>query len=753
MSDDELRSELNHLADRVEVSPVTLDQVQARGRRRTRYQRGAVLVAAFALVVGGTVAVTSITGDGDGEGDVATEETDADVTNADGATGDDTDGGADGADAEEADRAELETATTTTIPIESLLADGGIDAFSEFSDGPPQVVAWGEGFLSFGSRWIETDSDLLASEFGTTEVADAFSQEVIDAIESAGDVSLESEEVEAALEAAGVIDEASQVVFDDPEVMEWFMDNVSGGRTETTASFSTDGVDWTPLEDFAWPGGGGWVPQLASNGRHLVAAVTDFGSFRPGAVAPTQTVSVHITSDLVNWIEVPLPIDQADLSPYLQANLSPGELALGDQGWYLAVSSWQWLDIRTALPAEVLAEVDENFYSLEPTPAGIEIQDWSVEPTAGPTPTTTTTLAADTDAAPSPDDAAPVDAAPFEQYEPVVVRTVPWSDMPFTYADYQGYNSADSAQQWAFTGDFEGNLVTADVPGDPEDISRVVATEDGFFMAVTDYAVAEGANDLGFENAEPPVLRGFTSPDGRQWNETDLGLGEGVWLDSMAAVQDGILLSVSGTLGGQRYYLGEADGTGFAPVEGPGLDDVWVWFESTGGGHGVAAVVDVGQTIAPEYVAWTASFTYEGDDIEIVTDAEGTQSLSIVRNGETVIERTIRTYEEQLWEWVDDGIRFVDPDGVVEIEVPYDVAEVEIFQKETEAWEATWNDDPYEPDYRLVATRDGRSWIVVELSATDTGFSEYSWLGQPAINGDTVVVFDQAGNPLAVPLS
>ena len=59
MSDDELRTELNGLADQAEISTVSLDEVQARGRRRTLYQRGAVVLAAFALVVGGTYAVTS----------------------------------------------------------------------------------------------------------------------------------------------------------------------------------------------------------------------------------------------------------------------------------------------------------------------------------------------------------------------------------------------------------------------------------------------------------------------------------------------------------------------------------------------------------------------------------------------------------------------------------------------------------------------------------------------------------------------
>ena len=63
MSDDELRSELADLAGRTEIESVPLHDVQTRGRRRAVARRGGLVLAGFALVVGGTVAVTSIGGD------------------------------------------------------------------------------------------------------------------------------------------------------------------------------------------------------------------------------------------------------------------------------------------------------------------------------------------------------------------------------------------------------------------------------------------------------------------------------------------------------------------------------------------------------------------------------------------------------------------------------------------------------------------------------------------------------------------
>ena len=72
MSDDELRSALADLAGRTEIESVPLHDVQTRGRRRALARRGGLVLAGFALVVGGTVAVTSI--GGDDSLDVATEQ-------------------------------------------------------------------------------------------------------------------------------------------------------------------------------------------------------------------------------------------------------------------------------------------------------------------------------------------------------------------------------------------------------------------------------------------------------------------------------------------------------------------------------------------------------------------------------------------------------------------------------------------------------------------------------------------------------
>ena len=51
MNDDELRSRMARLADTTAIDTVTLEQVEARSRRRTLRQRSATVLAAFALSV------------------------------------------------------------------------------------------------------------------------------------------------------------------------------------------------------------------------------------------------------------------------------------------------------------------------------------------------------------------------------------------------------------------------------------------------------------------------------------------------------------------------------------------------------------------------------------------------------------------------------------------------------------------------------------------------------------------------------
>ena len=58
MSDDELRSRMAGLADTTAIDMVTLEQVEARSRRRALQQRSATVLVAFGLVVGGAIGGT-----------------------------------------------------------------------------------------------------------------------------------------------------------------------------------------------------------------------------------------------------------------------------------------------------------------------------------------------------------------------------------------------------------------------------------------------------------------------------------------------------------------------------------------------------------------------------------------------------------------------------------------------------------------------------------------------------------------------
>ena len=79
MNDDELRSRMAGLADTTAIDTVTLEQVEARSRRRTLQQRSATVLVAFALVVGGAIGVVSL-GDGGDDLDVAADDTGAAIS-------------------------------------------------------------------------------------------------------------------------------------------------------------------------------------------------------------------------------------------------------------------------------------------------------------------------------------------------------------------------------------------------------------------------------------------------------------------------------------------------------------------------------------------------------------------------------------------------------------------------------------------------------------------------------------------------
>ena len=732
INDDELKARMSGLADTTEIDTITLDDVKARSRRRTLQQRGVAVFAAFALVVGGAVGIAALNG-GDDDIDVAAEEAE---TTTDESDGDDAEATAE-ADTDDA------VVTTTTLGPDAMEETTTVEwadtaSFDRGYYGPNQIVAWGDGFLAFGERFVEVEPEPIAFD-GESPIADYFPPEILEIVQGADIASIE--EATAALEEAGLLELATQIVTENPEVLEWYSSLTSGGYSEPFVEYSDDGETWTAVEGFSWPGDQTWTPQVASNGTHLVAVLHD-STWDPETGRPTDvSISVHVTTDLSTWTTADVPVTMPAAPDYVQVDLSPNQIALTDSGWYLSVSSWQYIDLWSVLPTDVQDLMANGEFGWEPSANGVDIVEWDWE-------------AYDEYYAENGD---AIEYGPdFEEPGRTVVRTVPWSELPLSYDEWMSAQY-ESGESQGFVGDFTGGVSTAAaVPGSNEG-AQIVATDAGLFALVYDYpefaATDDGALDeeAAYDYAGPTVTAWF-STDGRSWSEVTLPSLDDSWVDAIVPVDDGILLLVTGNFRGQRYYLGDADGTGFAPVDGPDVPEhVYLWFNTWNStGDGVAAVVDFGEPNYPQHVAYKASFELDGFQISFSQDGDGNASFSVVDgSGETIFEHTGHVYDEPPFVYGDSGLIIPDADGETIVEIPFEVMENEVYRAESEAWDAAYNDDPYVADFRLVVTRDGRSWSVVELPPVDP---EYGWYGDAVVANGTVLLSDGMGGWSVLPL-
>ena len=252
-NNDELRSRLGALAETVEPSDLTVDSVRARGRRRSRDRRILAIVGLSMLVVGTSIVVRVAGSDGD-EPDVAIAADDLDAPD---------DGSADGALLDSTRPDESDAPTPTAGATSSLFAEASTIAISrDFGGGPDWVVPWGDGFLAMSNVYEPPPLPTADSE-----LAGFFSAEILDALEAGGATTLEDAQI--VLAEAGLLEEATEIVQDNPEVFE----SLFGGQGTTTfvSRISDNGTDWSDI-DLSLPGDGFSFSNLQSDGTHLLIA-------------------------------------------------------------------------------------------------------------------------------------------------------------------------------------------------------------------------------------------------------------------------------------------------------------------------------------------------------------------------------------------------------------------------------------------------------------------------------------------------
>ena len=121
--------------------------------------------------------------------------------------------------------------------------------------------------------------------------------------------------------------QATDIVTQNPEVLEWYNGVFSGGSYESYAEFSEDGENWSPVDGFSWPGGLEYAPQLGSNGSHLVAVVNDVTWDEESGRSTDQSITVYVTDDLVTWQATPVPAAVPTVADYVHLDISPGQVA------------------------------------------------------------------------------------------------------------------------------------------------------------------------------------------------------------------------------------------------------------------------------------------------------------------------------------------------------------------------------------------------------------------------------------------
>lgn len=735
--DDELRRRMNRMADEADLGTVTLETVEARGRQRTQRQQIFAVAAAFIFVAGAAFGLNALTGQ-QGDTDVASPLSDAEASTESGDDqGDDT-----AQDDGEAQSDVAEAVTPTTIPgdgdsAEMATSDFGFD---RAYGGANQVVAWKGGFLAWGQRFVPSEVGMADI---VPDISERFPPEIIDAIRAAGIEEGDPytlDEVTQIIIEAGLMELAQETVMSDPELLDAYGEVSAGGTYAPFVEVSSDGVNWEPVEVDLLLGENGW-PQISSNGEALVLVVQNNEWDLETGRTTEQSITVHSTTDLQRWYSHELDIDVPDISPFANVDAYPSSVAAGPDSWYVSVAVNSWIDVYAALPADVIAEMNESNWGYETREEGIAIVSYPDEPAFGEEPG---------------DEWTDEDWIAWEEaWEPTVERIVSWSDLPFTEADLYG---PDMGISYAFVGDYAGNVSAAGSPAvDTYECCQVTASEAGFLTLVwewQEYEFADGyptvAPDIeaaypevggesetsvavedGYFDRGPDVSLWF-SPDGQIWSPRDLP--ETQWYDSVVAVDGGVLLLASDE-GGQKIWLGSPDGSGWETVDGPDLGaQRYLWFQ-THGPEGVATVVDIAEYDYAEWVAYDADFTVDGIDISLSVSETGRQDLVVSQDGQTLIEKSAQLWSSEVWDYGDDGFEVRDDDGNVVVTIDFETAEREIWAAESAAWERRQNDDPYVPEFVLVASVNGRTWFQLDLPSQPD-----HWYETAAISNGIVTV-------------
>ncbi len=729
--EDELKS---HLADRAAsmgVESASVADVERRGRRRTRRGRAGGVVAVVAVVLVATVGIRPLITDDQSTLDVAAGATTTVApTTTVGTAGRSTD------------------SAIPSPPPPPLSQGEAIAAASSFlvgSDysygGGDWVVPWGDGFLSLTTVW---DTPLLPGP--DSELAALFPPEILEVVQEAGATTLN--EAMAALQAAGLLEQATDLVERDPELMSVFQSLSVPGPARLLAQTSPDGVVWTDMEGFVPPPVGTSFSQVVSDGTHLVVAGqvwNDEVSFDDPGVASgdgSSTITVSVSTNLSDWEAVEIVSPSVDGPAYVQTDRSLWDLTIGPDGWLGVVSTNSYVDMWSLLPPEVREW--QGGSGITQTPDGLEVELYAafevgLEAEFEPPPATTIAVLPGVSTA-SAEATGRTPLADESCCEPSETRFYSWSDLGVDPDEFETFRSTSefaSSSDSIWIGDWNGTPASGSVFGGPGDrINGVVGTDAGFLALK--YTMESGSRELLF------------SADGLVWRPTEMPAGDPI--ESILAVDGGALVQTRNQLD-LSIWRGAADGTGWTKAEVPAeLTDAGYLNGFFGASRGLVAVIDtrVYTDLSQPPVEFDVAIEQDGQSIHLFAHDDGTADLVItdLATGEVVADLN-GNYGGLSADFVrisdpGDFIEIVDDGGNVLVSIPMDVILEVVLPAQQDAMDASdWVPPPPVeefPEFTLVATFDGIEWLAVPLDsdAGSAGYVEYP--SSMGINGDNVVL-------------
>ncbi len=705
---DDLSEFLEAKAASIDVEPIDLAGVKQRGRRRNRRNRMVGVAAVFALVVGVSVGVRALTSNGSA----------TDVAVGVAANGPVTDS-VPVSDSVPPPEPTVVLPTSTLGPDQSYgestsssVAVPGINAAN------PTVVPWGDGFLSWNTIRESPTLDIL-----DPSVADKFPPEIIAAVRDAGATTLE-ESVDA-LRAAGLLELATQIVTDDPDLLELYGQATTQGTTRFVAQTSNDGIAWQEIDTSLWPAVSPNAHEVVSDGSHLlIAESVGEGSGGPNS---NSAIRINLTADLETWSTIDMvPPNPFEGSPYVNSNVGFSNFAIGPNGWAAVVNSNIWLDIESLIPAGFGGTgISGMIYTAD----GVTIRFSPVAamPSTGNVATTTTVYpAVTTSAAPAPTPEAGSGTA-----DPIDTLTFTWEELGIDGSGLGPNPLGDQTVSTVFAADWDAEPpVVVDTAGLGRFL-QIVGTDSGY-VALTQ-PTGSFESKLAY------------SADGMSWQSV---VTPGIQrIDALVAVDGGLV--VSGATGGDHgLWLGGPDGAGLVPVSIPDIPSgTWITFDSRSSTRGATAIVDLttypSSAFEPFAVDFDVTIEQDGIAVTFVQRADGSGWLKALDSatGEVLLKQPLGVENQAETQVAIDAEWLTLSDGAGDLIVRLPTIDVEgkINAARGAAIDAAQSErlPPGElvPDVRLVASRDGVNWLV--MPAPDEAGS---FPAARAINGHTLVI-------------